>query len=128
MACESRRYSMGSTRPPPTSFPRLVAYRVPQPCNLDGISMNIQEENSAHYFRVLAYVSPLGECVLNQRMQLAQPTLGYTHKKSCAYHHVLKSIESLDGDRGMDRCQYAVPFKGILIRSMPEIVLSSKRN
>ena len=35
------------------SFPRLVAYRVvPQPCNLDGISMNIQEENSALYFRV----------------------------------------------------------------------------
>ena len=25
---------------------------MPQPCNLDGISMNIQEENSAHYFRV----------------------------------------------------------------------------
>ena len=38
MARESRRY--------------LVAYRVPQPCNLDGISMNIQEENSARYFRV----------------------------------------------------------------------------
>ena len=25
---------------------------MPQPCNLDGISMNILEENSAHYFRV----------------------------------------------------------------------------
>ena len=25
---------------------------VPQPCNLVGNSMNIQEENSAHYFRV----------------------------------------------------------------------------
>ena len=25
---------------------------MPQPCILDGISMNIQEENSAHYFRV----------------------------------------------------------------------------
>ena len=25
---------------------------MPQPCNLDGISMNIQEENSARYFRV----------------------------------------------------------------------------
>ena len=37
---------------PSTSFPRLGAYVVPQPCNLDGISMNIQEENSAHYFRV----------------------------------------------------------------------------
>ena len=57
MARESRRYGTGGTRPgrhtpPPTSFPRLVAYREPQPCNLDGISMNIQEENSARYFRV----------------------------------------------------------------------------
>ena len=25
---------------------------MPQPCNLDGISMNIQEENSAHYLPV----------------------------------------------------------------------------
>ena len=49
MARESRRY--GNT-PLLTSFPRLEAYRVPQPCNLDGISMNIQEENSARYFRV----------------------------------------------------------------------------
>ena len=31
----------------------------------------------------------------------------------------------LDGDRGMDRCHYAVPFKGISIRSTPEIVLIS---
>ena len=38
--------------PPSTSFPRLGANQVPQPCNLDGISMNIQEKNSAHYFRV----------------------------------------------------------------------------
>ena len=37
-------------------------------------------------------------------------------------------IESLDGDRGVDRRHYAVPFKGILIRSTPEIVLSSKQN
>ena len=28
----------------------------------------------------------------------------------------------------MDRCHYAVPFKGISIKSTPEIVLSSKRN
>ena len=75
----------------------------------------------------LAYVSPLGELVLNQRMQLAPPTLGYAHKKTRTYHPVFKSIESLDGDRGMDRCHYAVPFKGILIGSTPEIVLSSKR-
>ena len=35
---------------------------------------------------------------------------------------------SLDGDcGGMDRCQYAVSFKGISIMSTPEIVLSSKR-
>ena len=38
--------------PPSTSFPQYGAYRVPQPCNLDGISMNIHEENSIHYFRV----------------------------------------------------------------------------
>ena len=76
----------------------------------------------------LAYVFPLGERVLNQCMQLVPPTVGYAHKKSCAYHHVFKSIESLDGDHGMDRYHYAVPFKGILIRSTPEIVLSSKGN
>ena len=76
----------------------------------------------------LAYMSPLGERVLNRRMQLAPPTLRYAHKKSCAYHHVFKSVESLDGDRGMDRCHYDVPFKGILIRSTPEIVLLSKQN
>ena len=75
----------------------------------------------------LAYVSPLGEHVLNQHMQLAPPTLGYAHNKLCAYNHVFKSIESLDGDRGMDRCHYAVPFRGILIRSTPEIVLLSKK-
>ena len=28
---------------------------------------------------------------------------------------------SLDGDRGMDRCHYAVPFKGNSIRSTPEL-------
>ena len=59
----------------------------------------------------LAYVPPLGKRVLNPGI--------------C---HVFKSIESLDGDHGMDRCHYAVPFKGILIRSTPEIVLSSKQN
>ena len=52
----------------------------------------------------------------------------YAHKKSCAYHRVFKSIESQDGDCEMDRCHYAVPFKGILIRSTPEIDLSSKLN
>ena len=61
-------------------------------------------------------------------MQLAPPTLGYAHKQSCAYHHVFKSIENLDGDRGMDRCHYAVPFKGILIRSTPEIVLQESED
>ena len=57
-------------------------------------------------------------------MQLDPPNLGYAHKKSGVYHHVFESIESLEGDRGMDRCHYAVPFKGIVIRSTPEIVLS----
>ena len=81
----------------------------------------------------LVYVSPLGERVLNPHMQLAYAT-SPTHSWACtqiimrAYHHVFKSIESLDGDRGVDRRHYAVPFKGILIRSTPEIVLSSKQN
>ena len=39
-----------------------------------------------------------------QVFQPAPPPLGYAHKISCAYHRVLKSIKSLDGDRGMDRC------------------------
>ena len=52
MARESRQVRHRRHTPPPTPFPRLVAYRVPQPCNLDGISMKIQEENSACYFRV----------------------------------------------------------------------------
>ena len=73
----------------------------------------------------LAYVSPLGECVLNRRSP--------THSWVCTQiimrlPYVFKSIESLDGDRGVDRRHYAVPFKGILIRSTPEIVLSSKIN
>ena len=74
----------------------------------------------------LAYVSPLGKHVLNQHMQQPHPLLGNAHKQSCAYHHVFKVIESLDGDCGMD--SYALPFKGILIWLTPEIVLSSKRN
>ena len=57
-------------------------------------------------------------------MQLAPPNLGYADKKSGVYHHVFKSIESLEGDHGMDRRHYAVPFKGISIKSTPEIVLS----
>ena len=48
----NRTGTHGRHTPPSTSFPRLGAYQVPQPCNIDGISMNIQEENSAHYFRV----------------------------------------------------------------------------
>ena len=76
----------------------------------------------------LEYVSPLGERVPNRLMLLAPPTLGYAHTKSCAYHHVFKSIESLDGDCGMDRCHYAVPFKGILIRSTPENIRLKETN
>ena len=41
------------------------------------------------------------------------------------YYQVFKSIDNLGGDCGIDRCHYAVPVKGILIRSTPEIVLSS---
>ena len=59
-------------------------------------------------------------------MQLAPPTLGKAHKKSCPT--MFKSIESLDSDCGMDRCHYAVPFNGISIKSTPEIVFSSERN
>ena len=64
----------------------------------------------------LAYVPPLDERVLNRHMQEAPHVLGYAHKKSCAYHHVFKSIESLGGDRGMDNIfinifQNTVPFK-----------------
>ena len=95
-----------------------------------------------------AYVSSTGVCILNwhtfphlanmsslridvdvfQCATPPPPALGYAYKKSCAYHPVFNSIKSLDGDLGMDRCHYAVPFKGISIRSTPEIVLSSKRN
>ena len=38
--------------PPSTSFPRLVALPGAAMMQLDGISMNIQEENSALYFRM----------------------------------------------------------------------------
>ena len=93
--------------------------------------------------RVLAWhtcphLASTGVCVLNKRTcphlaNVSSPStspspLGYAHKKSCTYHPVFKSNKSLDGDRGMDRCHYALLFKGISIRSTPEIVLSSKRN
>ena len=76
----------------------------------------------------LENASPLGERVPNLRMQLVPPTLRYAHKNHAPYHHDFKSIVSLDSDHGMDTYHYAVPFKGILIRSTPEIVLSSKWN
>ena len=41
-----------ATRAHPSVVPAFRAYRVPQPCNLDGISMNIHEENSAYRFWV----------------------------------------------------------------------------
>ena len=88
-------------------------------------------------------VSSPGVCVLNWRtcphlaicLRLEQKRMSFNHPDStwiyaqisCAYHPAFKSIKSLDGDRGMDRCHYAVPFKGISTRSTPEIVLSSKR-
>ena len=52
MARESRRYSMGDQRLLQRLSLRYEACQVPQPCNLDGISMNIQKENSACYFQV----------------------------------------------------------------------------
>ena len=82
----------------------------------------------------LAYVSSPGEYVFASNMsspridaqafQRGPPTLGVYAQKSYAYHPVFKSIKILDGDSGMDRCHYALPFKGISIRSTPEIVLS----
>ena len=75
----------------------------------------------------LAYVSSHGEYVVvsNRRVSFIEPPSS-AHKKSCAHHPGFKSIKSLDGDRGMDRCHYAVPFKGISIRSIPEIVQESE--
>ena len=86
----------------------------------------------------LAYASSTGVRVLtwrivfvsNRRICLStspSPSCVCT-QKSCAYHPIFKSIKNLDGDYGVDRCQYAVPFKCISIRFTPEIVLSSKRN
>ena len=37
---------------------------MPQPCKLDRISMNIQEENSVHYFRVQ---SVLEQTLVNEK-------------------------------------------------------------
>ena len=31
---------------------QVSAYRIPQSCNLGGMSMNIQRKNSAHHFRM----------------------------------------------------------------------------
>ena len=39
-------------RPCNSKLPMEEAYRVSQTCNLDGIPMNIYEENSARNFRV----------------------------------------------------------------------------
>ena len=36
-------------------------------------------------------------------------------------------VKSMNDDLVMDRCHYAVPFKGISIRSTPEIVFFSSK-
>ena len=73
----------------------------------------------------LAYVSAPGEYVFasNRSACLSNsPSPSWVCAQiSCAYHPVFKSIKSLDGDRDMDRCHYAVPFKGISIWSTPEM-------
>ena len=81
----------------------------------------------------LAYVSSPGEYVFvsNKRACLSMsppPSSSWVCTQKITYHPGFKSFKSLDGDCGMDRCHYAVPFKGISIRSTPEIVLSSKQN
>ena len=86
----------------------------------------------------LEYASSTGVCVLTGEYAFASnrhaclskspPHPGYAHKKSCGYHPVFNSIKILDGDCGIDRCHYGVPFKCISIRYTPEIVLASKRN
>ena len=50
---------------------------MPQPCNLDGISMKIQEEDSAHYFQVqsereqtLVISQPRGSVVVKRTLPL----------------------------------------------------------
>ena len=47
-AREIAQVARGQHTPP--TFSR--AFRVPQPCNLEGISMNIQQRNSAYHFRM----------------------------------------------------------------------------
>ena len=51
-----------------------------QPCNLDGISMNIQEENSAYYFRVHSE---------------HEQTLGSYFPEVCAFTILLTSLNSI---------------------------------
>ena len=75
----------------------------------------------------LAYVSSPGEHVFtsNRRACLStSPSPSWV----CAQKimHLPSRVKSLDGDHGMDRCHYAVPFKGISLRSTPEIVLLTK--
>ena len=68
--------------------------------------------------RQLAYESASGEYMSSPRIdahvfQRAPPSLGYEYKKSRSHHPVFKSIKTQVADHGMDRCHYAVPFKGI---------------
>ena len=56
----------------------------------------------------LAYVSsPRRDAhVFLSGAQQAPPPLGYAHKKPRIYHSVFKSIKSLEGYHGLDRCHY----------------------
>ena len=60
---------------------------MPQPCNLDGISMNIQEENSAHYFRVQSErKQTLVEDALSHLSTSASIGTGYLTSPLLHYH------------------------------------------
>ena len=119
-----------------TSIIRNLAYpnSHKQDCKLNDIHIVIELsviKQASGEREVFSLVMKPNNClrlrVLNWR---TRPHLA--NRRACLstspYHPVFKIIKSLEGDRGMDRCHYAVPFKGISIRSTPEIVLSSKRN
>ena len=84
----SRRFRTGSPRPLLTFAPSqcIPRYRLPQLCNLGGMSMNIQRKNSAHHFRMQSErEQTLGntQLALNRRAsetKLNDPLIGYYFK------------------------------------------------
>ena len=82
----------------------------------------------------LAYVSfgvhVLTCCTCPQLANMSSPSTSpspsWVYGKN--YHPVFQTIKSLDGDRGVDRCHYAVPFKGISITSTPVFHLNETNN